>query len=168
MHQPIRVIVSDYQEQSHQALVAATRFLGYRARTVSEIRTYLGRKGFLAEAIENAVVRLGQMGYLNDAEYAREFVATQVRTSAMSVDAIRRRLQSRGVDPEIVADCVDSVGSDYDFNTAAKLAARAWSRNSADAPDKRRRKVLGLLARRGFPASLSYEVIRSLDAGDSD
>ena len=53
------------------AMGRALNLLGYRARSEAEIRDRLTRYGYLEETIEGVVLRLEELGYLDDAEFAR-------------------------------------------------------------------------------------------------
>ena len=53
------------------AMGRALNLLGYRARSEAEIRERLGRYGYAGETIEAVVVRLEELGYLDDEEFAR-------------------------------------------------------------------------------------------------
>src|SRR5829696_1630676 len=53
------------------AMGRALNLLGYRARSEAEVRERLRRYGYVEETIEGVVVRLQELGYLDDAEFAR-------------------------------------------------------------------------------------------------
>ncbi len=57
---------------AHQrATEAAARHLGARPRSTREIEEYLRGKGFMPEAVNAAVTRLTERGYLDDAAFAK-------------------------------------------------------------------------------------------------
>src|SRR5215204_1128361 len=53
------------------AMGRALNLLGYRARSEAELRERLRRYGYIEETIESVVLRLRELGYLDDAEFAR-------------------------------------------------------------------------------------------------
>jgi hypothetical protein len=53
------------------AMGRALNLLGYRARSEAEVRERLGRYGYAGGTIEVVVVRLRELGYLDDEEFAR-------------------------------------------------------------------------------------------------
>ena len=53
------------------AMGRALNLLGYRARSEAEIRERLRRYGYVDETIEVVIHRLEELGYLDDAEFAR-------------------------------------------------------------------------------------------------
>ena len=52
------------------AMGRALNLLGYRARSEAEIRDRLTRYGYAGETIEGVVLRLQELGYLDDVEFA--------------------------------------------------------------------------------------------------
>src|ERR671916_1630331 len=53
------------------AMTRALNFLGYRARSEREVRERLRRYGYGEETVEGVVVRLEELGYLDDEDFAR-------------------------------------------------------------------------------------------------
>src|SRR5687768_14759970 len=53
------------------AMGRALNLLGYRARSEAEIRDRLQRYGYLRETLDAVILRLQELGYLHDAEFAR-------------------------------------------------------------------------------------------------
>ena len=53
------------------AMGRAFNLLGYRARAEGEMRERLGRYGYLDETVEGVILRLKELGYLDDEEFAR-------------------------------------------------------------------------------------------------
>ena len=53
------------------AMGRALNLLGYRARSEAEIRDRLTRYGYVGETIDAVILRLKELGYLDDAEFAR-------------------------------------------------------------------------------------------------
>src|SRR5919112_4981502 len=61
-------------DQASRATEAALVFLGYRPRSEKEVRDRLRRGGFEQDAVEQAIARLHEWHYLNDADFARRWV----------------------------------------------------------------------------------------------
>ncbi|MDX6641684.1 MAG: regulatory protein, partial [Solirubrobacteraceae bacterium] len=81
------------EEALEGALQRAYRYLGHRDRTVAELRTHLLGKG-ATEAIAEAVVgELVELGYLDDARFARQFAEDRRRLDAWGTERIERRLR---------------------------------------------------------------------------
>jgi regulatory protein len=144
-------------------LEAAARFLEARPRSVSEVRRRLGRAGYRSELVEGAIVRLGELGFLDDEAFGRAWVESRDRARPRGEIALRRELSLKGVDRSIVNDLLEArreaaaadssagSGTGPDAEAAERLIARnerALAR-IAD-PRKRRQRAYALLARNGF------------------
>jgi regulatory protein len=168
-------------------LEAAARFLEARPRSVTEVRRRLGRAGYNPELIEGAIVRLGELGFLDDEAFGRAWVESRDRARPRGEIALRRELALKGVDRTIVNElleerraAVGAVGSDDaggdgdpglgpDIVAAEKLIARnerALGR-IAD-PRKRRQRAYALLARNGFDPETCRSVAATMTTNAAD
>lgn len=141
-------------------LEAAARFLEARSRSVAEVRRRLSRAGYNAELVDGAIVRLGELGMLDDEAFGRAWVESRDRARPRGEIALRRELSLKGVDRSIVNDVLEERragaepgedGRGPDLVAAERLLARherALAR-VAD-PRRRRQRAYALLARNGF------------------
>ncbi|MDQ3127119.1 MAG: recombination regulator RecX [Chloroflexota bacterium] len=168
-------------------LEAAARFLEARSRSVAEVRRRLGRAGYDAQLVEGAIVRLGELGMLDDEAFGRAWVESRDRARPRGEIALRRELSLKGVDRTIVNDLLDErrAAADPDEGRGPDIAAaeRLLARNEralarvAD-PRQRRQRAYALLARNGFDpetcraasatftASLDAPIDEMADSGD--
>lgn len=153
-------------------LDAAAAFLGVRMRSVAETRRRLLRRGYPAELVELAVTRLAELGYLDDAAFARAWVESRDRSRPRGEAALRRELGLRGVArPDVEAALADrsraGAGSDAEPDEAGAL--RLLTRRGASLlrePDLRRRRqrAYALLARNGFDAETCRSAVERWSA----
>ena len=128
---------------------AAIRLLTVRARAVGELRTSLRGKGYDAATIDAAIGRLRGWGYLDDADFARAWVANRDAHRPRGSRLLAQELGRKGIDRETIAGALDEAG--HDESAAAIAAARKQvSRLRGLEPDVARRRLAGHLARRGF------------------
>ena len=83
-------------------LEAAARFLEARSRSVAEVRRRLGRAGYRPELVEGAIVRLTQIGILDDTAFGRAWLESRDRARPRGEIALRRELALKGIDRPIV------------------------------------------------------------------
>ena len=139
-------------------LEAAARFLEVRARSVTEVRRRLGQAGYRSELVEAAIVRLTELGMLDDATFARTWIESRDRARPRGEIALRRELAVKGVDRSIVDELLeerrdDGAGRDggVDLAAAERLLARHERALAREIdPRSRRRRAFALLARNGF------------------
>lgn len=143
----------------------ATGLLAARARSRLELRRLLLRKGEPADQIDGVLDRLEAAGYLDDADFARQFARSKALGSGMSRRRVQQELARRGVDRAIAETAIAEVFAEEAVNeieTVERLARKKLrSLLRLDAPTRRRR-LYGFLARRGFEAEEIGEVIRRL------
>ena len=77
------------------ALGAGLRLLGMRAHSRVELLRKLGRRGYTAEEIDSAMVRLDELGYLNDRSFAEGLV--RYRSASRGPRALSAELAKRGI-----------------------------------------------------------------------
>jgi regulatory protein len=141
------------EDQRRTAFDAAVRLLAYRPRSEQEVRRRLHRRGLPQPAIEETVRRLRDLGYLNDAAYARFWTESRQATRPRSARAIVRELQQQGVALEVAKDAVECVSDEETAYDAAKRRLRSLY-GLEYGPFRER--LGSFLTRRGF----SYEVAR--------
>lgn len=151
-------------ERGSKAWNAALRLLEVRPRTEHEIRDRLRRKEFLPDQIDRVVARLRELELLDDAQFARLWVANRQNLSPRGAQALRQELRAKGVD-RAVADEVISSNTDADSESAAcaEVARRAVHKY-AGAPDRAtfQRKLGSYLQRRGFSFETMKPVLAEL------
>ena len=138
------------------AMNRALHFLGYRARSRREVRERLRRYGYGEETIEGVVVRLEELGYLDDEEFAR--AAAREKARRYGPRRVLGELRRSGVDAELAQGVVDDeFAQRSELEEARSLAARRYNRGGSDAEARR---VYGFLMRRGYSAEVCAEVAR--------
>ena len=150
-------------------LEAAARFLEVRSRSVAEVRRRLAQAGYRADLVEGAIVRMTDLGMLDDETFARAWVESRDRARPRGERAIREELRLKGVErasidlvlaerrEAVEADDGNSQGIDGapasspDRIAAERLLAkhRRSLERVAD-PRQRRQRAYALLARNGF------------------
>jgi regulatory protein len=160
-------------------LNAASRFLETRARSVHEVRHRLADAGYRPELIEDAVVRLLDVGILNDESFARSWVESRDRARPRGEIALRRELALKGVDRAVVEAVLterrggDERGGGSATSSDAVAADRLLARHAralgrvADLR-VRRQRAYALLARNGFDPDTCREAIARLEGGPGE
>jgi regulatory protein len=145
------------QREHERAIELAYRAVGYRERTVAELRTCLERKRVGPEAIDEAVAELREAGLVDDARYAHRFAEDKRDLERWGRERIARDLHRRGVAPEIVEAALGDRSGDDELATALELLE---ARLPPPADDRERDRAWRLLVRRGYEAEIAYEAVR--------
>ena len=141
------------------ALDLAFRFLGQRDRTVLEMRRFLEGKRVEPCAIDEALARLEQENYLDDARFAQQFADDKRLLEEWGADRIERRLLALGVPPELARDAVEARDRGGELDAACALLRRRFPALGDD-PGERRR-AYGVLVRKGYDQELAWDAIRA-------
>ena len=138
--------------------------LAYSAKTRGQLRKKLQAEGFEAELIEPLLDKFQAAKLIDDAEYAQTFVAQKSRTKKLSRAALRRELAERGVRGEEAENALAQRTDEQEREDAAELVRKklrpGMDLSDRAEKDKVTRRLLGMLARRGYSSSVSMSVIR--------
>jgi regulatory protein len=139
------------------------RALHRRAHARADLARRLLRRGHAAAAVEAALTRAEQHGFLDDAAFALHFVQTRSERGRGPV-RLTRDLLALGVARPVIDRAVAErwpPDADRSSASAALAARRAAQLGDLPRPVKRRR-LLAYLARRGFTGSEAVEAVRGV------
>ena len=156
------------EDQRLGAVESALRLLAMGPRSEHDLRERLTRRrGFRREAVDHAVQRMRELGYLNDAAFARFWVESRQAATPRSKRALAFELSRRGLGREELDAALDGV-SDAD---AAYDAAQRRLR-SLRGLDKQtfERRLGSFLNSRGFGYGVARAAVQrcwtELDSAD--
>lgn len=147
------------------AMNRALHFLGYRARSESEVRERLRRYGYAEGTVELVVERLRELGYLDDEEFAR--LKAREKARRYGPRRVSVELRKSGVDAEVARSAVEEEFAEKsELEAAFSAVSRRYNRRGPDAAGAgaeavaTARRVYGFLMRRGYSAEVCAEVAR--------
>ncbi|HEY5512206.1 MAG TPA: regulatory protein RecX [Geomonas sp.] len=137
------------------AFDCSLRVLALREHSEAELRRKLKEKGYDEEGIEGSIARLKELGYLDDARFARSFAGSAIRNGRGYGVRLKLELARRGVAAETVRETLAELAQEYgEAEVLAELMGRRFAGfDPATASDKEKRKVVGYLQRKGFSLS---------------
>jgi regulatory protein len=178
------------EERLQKALDLAYAYVNPRDRTVSEVHQRLQRRGVSEELTERAVQVLADQGFLDDARFARLFVADKRALEQWGSERIRRGLLARGIDRRLVEEALavetapgaaDASGApdasrvtnaagaaDDEPESELDRALALLRRRFPDPPEDRRdrNRALGMLMRKGYESELALDALAAYARGD--
>jgi regulatory protein len=104
--------------------------------------------------------RFAEVGLIDDAAFARAWVESRHHSRGLAKSMLAVELQQRGVEPQDVQAAVGTLGPDEEVETARRLVARRVAASRGRPMPTRVRQLVGLLARKGYPAGLAYRIVR--------
>ena len=148
---------------TRSAFASALRRLARRDHSEAEIREALAGLGHDREEIDETIARLKSARYLDDKGYAERYTRSRVGSHLHGRIRVRHDLKQRGVAGELVERALTTVVADGTEREALDNAARKyWRFHASVPPETRLRRMWGFLLRRGFPAGMVGERLRSL------
>jgi regulatory protein len=147
-------------DAEQRAYDRAVRFLSRRPRSQAEVRRHLARAAVDEALIEKIITRLGEHGYLDDAEFARYWIENREQFRPKGAYALRQELRSKGLEDETIEAAVEGLDETASAYEAARPRALRLAVLAQTDPQEFRGKLTDFLLRRGF----DYEVIREIIA----
>lgn len=145
------------------------RLLATRRRSAGELRQRLEQREVPAAIAHEAMARIDRAGLVDDAAFAREWVAQRRELRALSDEALRRELQAREVQDAHIDQAL-AIGGAGDEEQRCRDLVRARLRpeqhrlrDDPEGAHRRRmaRRLDALLTRKGYPGDLAVRVISS-------
>lgn len=145
-----------------QAKEACLRLLAVRARSRAELSGRLVAKGYTADIIDRALDHLAEVGLVDDAAFAEQWVHSRHTYSGKGRRALARELRDKGVAPADSAPALAALTSDDETERATDLVRRKLRTMPRDLErDKAVRRLVGMLARRGYDQGIAFTVVKA-------
>jgi regulatory protein len=136
------------------------RLLTIEPRSRSQLAEALRRRHIPGPAAEAVLDRFTQAGLIDDPAFARAWVESRHHSRGLSRRALSAELHRRGVADEDVHDAIELVDDDQEAATARRLIAGKVRSTRGQPSVARVRKLMGVLARKGYGPALAYRVVR--------
>jgi regulatory protein len=136
------------------------RLLTAGPRTRAQLATALRKRRIPDEVAETVLGRFAEVGLIDDAAFALAWVETRHHGRGLARQALSAELRQRGVADDQVRVAVGSLGLQDEAAMARQLIARRVAATRGRPLAARVRHLVGVLARKGYPAGLAYQVVR--------
>lgn len=138
---------------------ACLRLLAARQRSRAELEEALARREVVGDDVQVVLDRIDALGLIDDAAFARACVADQQRSRGLSRRGLAAELRKRGISDADAHDALENIDDDSERATAELLVNKRLSQTGPIDRRTMERRLMGLLARRGYSAELSRSVI---------
>ena len=150
------------------ARIVCLRLLDNRARSRAELAAALRRRDVPDDAAARVLDRFTEVGLIDDAAVAQGYAGAVHRERGLARKAVAVKLRQRGFSDDVVDDAVSGIDGDAERERAAALVTRKQRSLAGLPPEVQTRRLVGLLARKGYPAGLAYDVVRTAVADAPD
>ena len=101
-------VIKNVERARQKTFDRAVNLLGYKPRSVVELRSRLMEKEWTNAAIvEEVIVKLEGYGYLNDGQFAKDFAASQIRQKPIGKRVLKQKLALKKLDKETVDEAIE-------------------------------------------------------------
>ncbi|NMC12885.1 MAG: hypothetical protein GYA34_08380 [Chloroflexi bacterium] len=147
------LLADDELESAYQR---ALNFISIRDRSSAEIRQFLSKHNTPHHLIDETLKRMKGNHLLDDINFAQTWIENRSEFKPRSRRALSLELHHKGIPQEIIEQSLERIDEEELALRAAQKFARKYSHLDWI---EFRKKMLGLLARRGFTYELSSRVI---------
>jgi regulatory protein len=145
------------------ARVLCLRLLTDRAHTRAELAEVLCQRGIPRAVADRVLGRFCEVGLIDDAAFADQWVRSRYRSRGLGRHALAEELRRKGVPGELAAGALAEVDEAAERRRARQLVSlrlRTLAVSTSDERERAARRLLGMLARKGYPAGLAHTVVR--------
>jgi regulatory protein len=151
------------------AKAACLKLLTNAPRTRAQLAAALRRRKVPDEIAESVLARFAEVGLIDDAAFARAWVESRHHGRGLARKALAAELRQRGVADTEVRAAVESLKPEDEMAAARRLVAKRIAASRGRPLPARARQLLGMLARKGYPAGLAAQVVReALEQDEAD
>ena len=149
-------------EAADAAKQVLLRRLSNAPRTRKELAKDLKDKDISDDVANLALDRFEEMGLINDQALASNYVSSQHERKGLGKNALRQQLRAKGVSDDVALEAVSQISEDQEFQAAFALACKKIRSLQRDDAKTQLRKIVGVLARKGYSSNLAFRVAKEV------
>ena len=139
-----------------------------QARSRKELADKLASRNVPGDVATRLLDRFEEVGLIDDEAFARMWIASRQPGKGLARRALAQELRRKGVPDEIATEALDEIDPDDEEAAARRLVRRKLRSMSSLEPAVATRRLVGMLARKGYPPGLAFTVVRDELAVDPD
>ncbi len=140
--------------------------LSYSPHTRSQLADAMRRRGVDAAVAADVLGRLAAVGLIDDEAFAAAWVDSRHRGRGVGPLKIANELRTRGIAPDLAAASIETITPDQQRAAARAIVDKRLAMIRGGPTAVRAQRLVGVLARRGYPPAIAYEVVREALAGE--
>jgi regulatory protein len=150
------------------ARTIALRLLNAAPRSRAQLAEKLAARDVPEDVADALLDRYEEVGLLDDAAYADMLVRTRHAERGLARRALAQELRRKGIEGEVAQAALDQVEDEDELAAAQALVARRIHATRGLDRDKRRRRLGGMLARKGYPPGVAMRIIDEALAAEGE
>jgi len=141
----------------------AIKYISAKRRTVFETKKHLMSKDIDEQIVDDAIQKVKDYGYLDDALYANDFVSYKINEAKFGSSTVKYKLKQKGIPDLIVGSAMIAYDEEIEVEICKKHYQKILKRLKEDNPSKAKQKIYRSLASKGF----SFDVISKIINNDA-
>ena len=159
---PVVEVKNKEIEAADAAKQVLLRRLSHAPRTRKELAKDLKDKDISDEVANVALDRFEEVGLINDQSLASNYVSSQHERKGLGKNALRQQLRAKGVSDDVALEAISQISDDQEFQAAFALACKKIRSLQKDDAKTQLRKIVGVLARKGYSSNLAFRVAKEV------
>jgi regulatory protein len=148
--------------REEQARNLCLRLLTARARTRAELNGQLSKRGYPDDVSNRVLDRLAEVGLVDDVDFAEQWVQSRRVNAGKGKRALAAELRTKGVDNDVITAVLADIDADAERQRAEQLVRDKLRREKLVDDDNAKitRRLVGMLARRGYSQTMAFDVVK--------
>lgn len=144
----------------HVARQIVLRQLAMTPRSRAELMHKLAQRGCTVDVAVTVLDRMTEVGLVDDEAYAQMLVRSQQAGRGLARSALARELRTKGIEDHLAEEAIASISEEDERARARALVEKKLRAMHGLGIQVQTRRLAGMLARKGYPSSITYAVIR--------
>jgi regulatory protein len=136
------------------------RRLTDQPRSRAELAESLAKKNVPDDIAQRMLDRFEELGLVNDEEFARMWVQSRQRTRGLAPRVLSLELKRKGVDDDVIREVLADLKPEEERAAAHRLVQKKLRSMGGLDDTTRIRRLTGMLARKGYPPQVAFDVVR--------
>lgn len=132
-----------------------------QARSRKQLADKLAQKNVPLDLATRLLDRFEEVGLVDDTAFARQWVSSRQSGRGLARRALAQELRRKGIDDETAREALAEVDPGDEEAAARELVRKKLRSMSALAPEVKTRRLVGMLARKGYSPGLAFAIVRS-------
>ena len=136
-------------------------YCSYQDRCYKEVISKLKSLGMFQTAIDHILNHLVEHNYLNEERFAKSFARGKHKFKYWGKRRIEQELKFRDISSYNIKTALNEIESDY-LSNFYSLAEKKWESINESSLEKKKRKWIDFLMRKGYESNLIFDLLKDL------
>lgn len=157
-------MLSSVENLEERARNIVLRLLEKGPKSSAQLLEALTASEIPLEIAKPLILRFTEVELVNDQVYAQDLADASRRTKGLARSMVKRKLESKGLDKELIEQVAAEISDEDELSVATELAIKRLGQLGHFQPDVRKRRLVGFLQRRGFSSGVVFAAIREAES----